>query len=42
MCVLEHLQRKEQYHSDSREQQDEDAVNDEPRQPVKKKEKNIT
>lgn len=37
MCVLKHLQREEQHYSDSREQKDEDAINDEPRQPTRGK-----
>lgn len=43
MRVLKHLQREEQHNSDSREQKDEDAVNDEPRQPARgRKEIRIT
>lgn len=34
MRVLKHLQGEEQHHSDGGEQKDEDAVDDEPRQPT--------
>lgn len=37
MRVLKHLQGEEQYHSDGREQKDEDTVNDEPGQPTRKR-----
>lgn len=43
MRVLKHLQREEQHNSDGREQKDEDAVDDEPRQPTREgKERRIT
>jgi hypothetical protein len=35
MRVLKHLQGEEQYYSNGREQKDENAVDDEPRQPTK-------
>jgi len=36
MRVLKHLQSEEQHHSNGREQKDENAVDDEPRQPERK------
>lgn len=37
MRVLKHLQSEEQHYSNGREQKDEDAVDDEPRQPMRER-----